>query len=217
MARPSEFSKEVVTLICERMQAGETLSAICKDEDLPAKNTVLRWLDRHTEFQNQYARARTALMDHYADQMVEIAFEGSNADHVAVARDRLKVDTLKWIMSKLGHRKYGDKLAIDASGQHHGITEIKRVIIGWEKPEVIPPEPAKQITYDPGPLPARLDPDVLHRLVRVIKSCVPMADQRPGNEALEEVLGVTERALRAHYKTTDKHHTENPHEKPVQQ
>jgi hypothetical protein len=114
MARPSEFSQEVVNEICERMQAGETLTAICKDDHLPAKNTVLRWLDTHTPFQTQYARARTALMDHYADQMVEIAFEGSNADQIAVARDRLKVDTLKWIMSKLGHKKYGDKLADDA-------------------------------------------------------------------------------------------------------
>ena len=201
MARPSEFSKEVVTTICERMQAGETLTAICKDEDLPAKNTVLRWLERHTEFQTQYARARTALMDHYADQMVEIAFEGSNTDQVAVARDRLKVDTLKWIMSKIGHRKYGDKLAIDASGDHGGPTEIKRVIIRWQDQEhaVPAPPPAKQVTYDPGPLTSRLNPDMLHRLVRVIEDCVPEADQRSSNEVLEELLGVTERALRAHY------------------
>jgi hypothetical protein len=183
------------------MQAGETLTAICKDDHLPAKNTVLRWLDTHTPFQTQYARARTALMDHYADQMVEIAFEGSNTDQIAVARDRLKVDTLKWIMSKLAHKKYGDKLAHDA-----GDDDGKNITVSWQRiervivnPAAIAAPPTPQITYDPGPLPSNLDPEILVRLVNLIKERVPKADQRSPDALLDEVMGVIDRALVAEY------------------
>jgi hypothetical protein len=188
MARPSEFSQEVVNEICERMQAGETLSAICKDDHLPAKNTVLRWLDKNPPFQTQYARARTALMDHYADQIVEIAFEGSNADQVAVARDRLKIDTLKWLMSKLAHRKYGDRIALtgeDGGAIKHEISRIERVIV----------EPGTAFAT----VAAMPDPELLARMVGLIERRVLNAGQRSPKEVLTEVIAVIDRALIAEY------------------
>lgn len=183
MGRPSEYSQEVVNVICERMQAGETLTSICKDDQLPAKNTVLRWLEAHTPFQTQYARARTALMDHYADQMVEIAFEGSNSDQVAVARDRLKVDTLKWIMSKIGHKKYGDKVALTGDADGDAIKVIQRI---------------ERVIVD-APAPARMSDDVPGRVLDVIRRRVPANDQKSAGDLLNEVLSVIDRALLEQY------------------
>jgi hypothetical protein len=211
MGRPSEFSKETVALICERMSEGEGLRKICSDLEMPDRGTVLRWLDKHEEFRHQYARARESMMDYYAEEILEIAWDGSGdsyvdgdgrtrTDHEVVARSRLKVDTLKWLMSKLAPRRYGDKLTTEVTGPGGGPQVIQRVIIGWKDPDpVAPPQPAAQITYDPGPLPARVDPEILVRLVNLIKDRVPRADQRPPEELLEEVMGAIDRALIAEY------------------
>jgi hypothetical protein len=63
-----------------------------------------------------------ALMDWYAEEILEIAWDSSKdtipadgkkparCDNEWVNRSRLKVDTLKFLMAKLHPRKYGDKL-----------------------------------------------------------------------------------------------------------
>jgi hypothetical protein len=135
-------------------------------------------------------------MDHCADQIVEIAFEGSNNDRVAVDRDRLKIDALKWIMSKLGHKKYGDRLALD--GPAGGESQLT---ISWQAgPPPPPPPPLKQIEFDPGPLPSRMDGEVLTRLIQLIKDRVPRAANRDATEVLSEIMGVIDAALVAHYR-----------------
>lgn len=132
-----EFSPEVFTAICERIAAGESLRAICADEGMPSKTSVMRWLDEpeHQSLRDQYARARERQADTFAEEVVEIADEectmiradkhgsgkpGSDGDEVgdlevvfdttAVARNRLRVDARKWAASKLAPKKYGDRL-----------------------------------------------------------------------------------------------------------
>jgi hypothetical protein len=68
-------------------------------------------------------QARTEAMAHEIEQ---IADDGSRdtyedaegnvkVDHDVIARSRLRVDTRKWLMSKLQPKKYGDKLDVDAN------------------------------------------------------------------------------------------------------
>src|SRR5438477_6507509 len=114
MARPSEFSEETIILICERMQEGQTLSRICKDPELPDRTTVYRWLEAHCEFRDRYARAREGLMDFYADGIINVAWDTSKdtiksggrkgkdiCNTEWVQRSRLKVDSMKFLMSNL--------------------------------------------------------------------------------------------------------------------
>ena len=49
--RPTDYTLELATLICERMVEGETLRKICADDDMPHRSTVFRWLMRHPEFE----------------------------------------------------------------------------------------------------------------------------------------------------------------------
>ena len=183
---------------------------ICSDEGMPDRVTVYRWLQRHDAFRNEYARAREAMMDYYADLIRDIAFDDSGdffiedgrtvADHARVQRARLKVDALKWIASKLAPRQYGDKPELPPIGTGNDITRIERVIISWKDPDPAPPPPPpKQIAYDPGPLPARLDPEILHRFLRMLKDTIPHADQRPPDEVLTLALDVCERALNVEF------------------
>ncbi len=113
MARPTKFTPKTADQICERIADGESLRLVCEDETMPAKSTVMRWLndDRILEFRDQYAHAREAQADCYADQIIEIA-DAAAADNTAVQRARLRVDARKWKASKLAPKAYGDKLGL---------------------------------------------------------------------------------------------------------
>jgi hypothetical protein len=123
--RPSDYTQEIADLICERLADGESLRAICGDENFPDKATVFRWLAAHEQFRNQYARARETQADTLFDEMLDIADDGSNdwmrrngkedepgwvANGEALARSKLRVDARKWMAGKLQPKKYGEKL-----------------------------------------------------------------------------------------------------------
>jgi hypothetical protein len=130
--RPTIYSDELAATICQRMAEGESLRRICGDDDMPDKSTVLRWLgdDSHPGFREQYAHATEMRADFWADEIVEVAYDGTgdtteddsgrkSVNQEVVARSRLKVDTLKWLMERLVPKKYGNKL------QHTGDLTVR--------------------------------------------------------------------------------------------
>lgn len=135
MGRPSDYSQEIALIICDRLSDGESLRSICRDESMPLKITVLRWLAARPEFVTQYARAREDQADTYADEITEIADDGKRdyvvgsdgvvVDHDHIARSRLRVDARKWIAAKLKPRKYGERLNTEHTGLDGGPIIIK--------------------------------------------------------------------------------------------
>lgn len=127
MGRPSTYGPEIADLICVRLAEGQTLREICRDEAMPGLSTVFRWLGDHEAFRDQYARAREAQADAWADEIIEIADDGTNdwverdgreavnGDHIQ--RSKLRVDARKWLMSKAAPKKYGDKVALEHAGK----------------------------------------------------------------------------------------------------
>lgn len=132
MGRPSTFTDALAEEICARLADGESLVEICHSENIPSRETVRRWLRDDVEFRGRYARAREEQADFYADEIIGIASDGRNdweerenartgatfiaLNAEAVQRSRLRVDTLKWVMSKLAPKKYGDKIDVEHSG-----------------------------------------------------------------------------------------------------
>lgn len=126
MGRPSDFSVDISKEICTRLEGGRTLRDVCRDEDMPPEATVRKWAVEDREgFSAQYARARQAGYEAMADELLEIADDGSNdwmerqddkgnstyvlnGEHVQ--RSRLRSDTRKWLLSKALPKIYGDKL-----------------------------------------------------------------------------------------------------------
>lgn len=116
------YTKEVGDVICGRLAEGESLLEICRTKGMPPSSTVREWVldDRGPGFAAQYARARELQAEYWADQIVAIS-DDSAADTVArgdevvvnmenVNRSRLRVDSRKWLLSKLRPGTYGDKL-----------------------------------------------------------------------------------------------------------
>jgi hypothetical protein len=62
-----------------------------------------------------YARAREERADLLAKEILEIA-DAPCADQVAVQHARNRIDTRKWLASKLAPRKYGDRVEHDVKG-----------------------------------------------------------------------------------------------------
>lgn len=133
MARPSELTQEVADSICERLIEGESLRSICRDEDMPSASTVCRWLSANEEFQEQYARARELQADSLFDECLEIA-DNTGQD---VTRDRLKVDTRKWMAGKLRPKRYGEKVLNEHSGPD-GQPIQSAIVVEFVKPEARP-------------------------------------------------------------------------------
>lgn len=89
----------------------------------------MRWLNDNPEFQDQYARAREAQADYWAEQIIEISdtpllgvrTEESDTGTKTVQEDmlghrRLQVDTRKWLMARMAPKKYGDKITQEVTG-----------------------------------------------------------------------------------------------------
>jgi len=146
VGRPSIFTQELADKICiEIATSSKSLRTICKSLNISV-GSVLNWLkdkDKH-EFLTQYARAKEEQADFLAEEMMEIADDASN-DFMTItkgdasyevenrewtARSKLRVDTRKWIASKLKPKKYGEKLEVQAN-----VTNIPEIIIPGAKPK----------------------------------------------------------------------------------
>lgn len=136
MGRSTEYSQETAEFICLRIANGESLRKIVADPDMPASSTVFKWLSEQKSFSEQYARAREAQMEVMAQEIIDIADDGRNdtytdedgnehTNHDVINRSRLRVDTRKWLMSKLAPKKYGDRLTHQGDKENPVVHEIR--------------------------------------------------------------------------------------------
>ena len=141
--RPSIYSDELAKEICSRLMQGESLRKICRDDSMPCVLTICRWLaddGKYREFCNQYARARQIQAEIQADEIIDIADDGSNdwmerlgqegevlgysLDHEHVQRSKLRIDARKWTASKLLPKKFVDKVSQEISGPDGAPVEV---------------------------------------------------------------------------------------------
>lgn len=131
VGRPSSFTKDLADKICAQLAMGESLRTVLKGDDMPAMQTIFNWMRTNKEFLEQYARAKEESADALADEILDIADDGSNdwmeihkggysstiVDQEAVQRSKLRVETRKWVASKLKPKKYGDKVDVTSDGK----------------------------------------------------------------------------------------------------
>lgn len=130
--RPTIFTQDLADRICAELSDGDSMRTVCKADDMPCKSTVFRWLRTDKDFCDQYTRAKQESADALTDEMLDIADDATNdwmekldkddqsigyqlnGDHVQ--RSRLRIETRKWLASKLKPKKYGDKIQQEISG-----------------------------------------------------------------------------------------------------
>jgi len=107
-----------------------------------SKGTFYNYVDADTQRADLYARAKNKQYDNLAEEIIDIADDGSNdlmtivkgdesyeqENKEVVNRSKLRVDARKWLLSKLKSDKYGDKIAVEHEGNvNHVVTGMKIV------------------------------------------------------------------------------------------
>jgi hypothetical protein len=133
---PIEYSVELTSRICSELAEGKTLREVCRSEGMPSEAAVRQWaLDNRDGFGAQYARAREIGYLSMADELLEVADDGTNdwmerknrdgstsevENHEVIGRSRLRVDTRKWLLSKALPKIYGEKIQTEITGKDGG-------------------------------------------------------------------------------------------------
>lgn len=107
--RPSKFTQDLAKEICRRIIEGNSLSSVCRADDMPHRDSVHTWLAGNKEFSDNYARACEIRRLNRYDDMENIARNEQD-----VQRARLILDTIKWQLSKEEPKKYGDRLDLNS-------------------------------------------------------------------------------------------------------
>lgn len=135
MAAPNNpntvYTKKVAASICQYIMEGMSIREIERQEGMPCSTTIFNWLalDKNG-FVEQYTRAKECQSEYMAEEMLEISDDAQNdymkrnhednegwqenGEHIQ--RSRLRIETRKWLMSKMKPKKYGDKLRTEHSG-----------------------------------------------------------------------------------------------------
>jgi len=136
-----ERERKFNLIIKEIESKGQSLTKAAKKYGLN-KKTFDDMIQKDSLLLNQYVRATEARADLIAERMVRNSHNRANdfytdsegnlkPNPVAVQRDRLILDTDKWLLSKLMPKKYGDRLTLDGevkTGQPLTIENINMIL-----------------------------------------------------------------------------------------
>ncbi len=152
--RPTKYSEPLAARICGLIAEGKSLVSICSMASMPSLTTTYVWLQKYETFRETYTRAREDQADTLADEMLGIADDSRNdyvtvdgvpmVDNEHIQRSRLRIETRKWLASKLKAKKYGDKVQAEVTGADG--KEIAMVV----RTELL-------MNYVRGPRPAAID------------------------------------------------------------
>lgn len=132
------YDREKITaLVCAQIAEGKSLRSILDHDDkLPSVRTFLDWMGEAPALATQYAQARGVGYQLLADEIVAIADENytttedgkrERLSNEAIARNRLRVDTRKWMLSKMLPKMYGDKVTTEHTGKGGGPIQLAAV------------------------------------------------------------------------------------------
>lgn len=127
--RPSKYDPDKADEILELLSEGQTLREICRRDGMPPATTVRTWArDNREGFSERYALAREVGCFEMVDEIIEIADDGQNdwmarngqgdeaagwqVNHEHIQRSRLRIDTRKWLASKVLPKVFGDKVEL---------------------------------------------------------------------------------------------------------
>jgi hypothetical protein len=141
--RPSKYTPEIAREIVERLSNAEPLRQICRDEHMPAWQTIYDWMYRDDALgaegvglSKAIARAREIGYDKLAEECLELAdtpalfekvvetVDPTGKTHVAVTRSddvnarRLQVETRLKLLAKWNPKRYGDRVTMAGDAEN---------------------------------------------------------------------------------------------------
>lgn len=137
VGRPTLYTEELAERICELVATHDMglrgLTALYPD--LPDKSNINKWRRNIPEFRVKYAQAKCQQLEFMTEDILDIADDGVNdwieifdkdgesigwrvnGEHIQ--RSRVRIDTRKWLASKLAPKMYGDVLSPEVNNDLH--------------------------------------------------------------------------------------------------
>lgn len=115
------YSKAKAARILEALANGQSLRKAAKAESV-SPTTVMRWVKQWPTFAEQYAQARAMQHQGFADEIDDALDEADKAatdpecGSQRIAAIKLRIDTRKWLLSKMLPKVYGDRTQMVIEG-----------------------------------------------------------------------------------------------------
>jgi hypothetical protein len=118
-----QYNREkVIARILERVSNGMSLRQACSPSDVPSRNTFSKWKREDPDLRQRWKDAQIEGYEVLQDQMsdewrdIEKELRDSNADpkdkRLWLEARKLRMDSLKWELSKRISHIYGDKFKV---------------------------------------------------------------------------------------------------------
>lgn len=147
VGRPSTYTPELTDKICSLLAEGKSVRYIADLDGMPVSSTIFEWLRKIPEFTEQYEKAKEESADALVAEMLDIASEmpmiyeadaegkmvATKLDSAGIARNRLRVDVIKWQASKLKPKKYSEKSVLEHTGKDGEAILVDHVNIAMEE------------------------------------------------------------------------------------
>lgn len=140
--RPSAatVSTALVNAVIHRIAAGETLTAICREDGMPDYRRLWERIHQSSSLRAAWERAREVRANRWAEEMTEIAEDGTNdymekkgrngtfiaLNEEHVRRSQLRIDTRKWLLAKSLPARYGER--VEHTGAGGGPVQVEHSI-----------------------------------------------------------------------------------------
>jgi len=126
--RPSKEAKALLHLqyenmfenFIEQVYRGRSLKSLVEDDHrMVSYEDFLRWIKRDSQRHERFKEAQEARTEFIAGEILEIADGVDTIDptsNESVNRDKLRIDTRKWLMGAHNKKRYGETKQIELGG-----------------------------------------------------------------------------------------------------
>jgi hypothetical protein len=118
------YTRAFADEVCTRLADGASLREVWRGHGLP-ESTFRQWIrDDRDGLAARYQAARVLQVEAWSDQILELA----DRDDLEPNDKRVPVDTMKWLMSRIVPKKWGDRLLVAGDAILHCRSCISRRI-----------------------------------------------------------------------------------------
>lgn len=138
--RIPSYNQTLADQICYRIAAGETLTSILQDPNMPTQPTIWQWIRDRPAFSLAYHQARTEQMRTWADEIIHLADDSKDdwikatgrtgktaeprLDREHIERTKVRIHARQWLMARLAPGEFGEAVARGEGRQEGGTTAL---------------------------------------------------------------------------------------------
>ena len=127
--RPSDYTPELATAICNQIIAGKCLRSIELMDGMPSAASILTWLAYNETFLAQYEKA-TETRAHARFEKLDVIGQELRDGKIPIQVARFDLDAIKWQCGHERPKRYGDNPVQPPAATDDGMRELAAAIRG---------------------------------------------------------------------------------------